>query len=667
MLDAKEEGISLCRIFTRYASDLKFSEIISAFLKFVSNVGWDDACRDLFNALIANNEIDVQLSYLIRTTETLLLNHYDSALGNEAAVQVFQQLLSTLTAKVDSLSVFEKRCVIDFLFVILLLDSRRLLSNAEQLVALAASYIVSKPITPNSHHHDLVILINMVVFYYLSFEQLSERLKSLLVSLCSHFLQFDVHSMPLSKTDLIEDWTKLFGFVGRRPLLQELADKICSRPSSFKRVTEADKQLIQILKILSCESLFKKAHPNLKAIRGQMKRTYQILVKRNRYEIRQSVSYLETLTEHDTNSFKNGYEVRDKRMSQLRSVVDLVVNNPQENFSEEEAEEECVSISNLLKTCCKLKSKEEGMRLLKFYSSAYGPKNENLIRPAFLSQVADFINFTDDWENTISKFIFSNLLFHKFHHPFTTNSLKLQIVLIQEMMRNITHYCRHAVFDVFKNICFNIYHYPHRTKTTIPLSNIHAKIVAFLSSLDEQHRQIFYHVVLLLEDRNIFISFPQWIQKAHIPELIMSHMESTPIDGLNQFVALLFEDYGTLTAYPSDVLGGRCLNLLTNFCSRFVEYIRFSLSSVFTKDLLNWIRLIVYIESPHHLQWLMENLCFNAAPEVRDGASLRKLLANEEFQSDNKFKKIREHPILAEWKRQQQKKSFAILFSRRGR
>ena len=109
----------------------------------------------------------------------------------------------------------------------------------------------------------------------------------------------------------------------------------------------------------------------------------------------------------------------------------------------------------------------------------------------------------------------------------------------------------------------------------------------------------------------------------------------------------------------------RYQDLFYNFCSRFVEYIRFSLSAVTTEDLLNWVRLIVYIESSRHLQWVLKHLCTNAAPEERNGASLRKLLANEEFQSYNKFKAIREHPILAEWRRQQQKKSFAILFSRR--
>ena len=74
------------------------------------------------------------------------------------------------------------------------------------------------------------------------------------------------------------------------------------------------------------------------------------------------------------------------------------------------------------------------------------------------------------------------------------------------------------------------------------------------------------------------------------------------------------------------------------------------------------MRLIVYIESPHHLQWLMENLCFNAAPEERDGASLRTLLSvkvlqdeenddefeAEEFHTDSQFKTIREHLILFE-------------------
>jgi len=548
------------------------------------------------------------------------------------------------------------------------------MSNADQLVVLATSHLIdsliAKAITSNSCHHSFVASFNLSSLVTTSsFEQLSERLKSLLVSLCTHFVQFDVHAITSSNTVKTVDWLKLFSFVGHRPLIQELADKICSRPGSIKRAGDADKQLIQILKNILSHATTHLNAPNLKAVRGQLKWTFHILVRRNRYDIRQSVSLLESTTKSYTYSIINDDKWHDKNLLQLKRVFDLViVNNPcieNEKLSEEEAEEEFLSICDLLKMCYRLESKEKGMRVLTFYFSVYGPENKNSIRPEFLSKLAKFIIFADDWANFMSKFVFDNFIHPHFQRKFRTNGLQLSIVLIQQLMRKYKKFNSHvAVIDIFNNLCINIFpsliHSPHRSD--------------FLSTLDNQHRQIFFHTVLLMEHHNLFTSSPVWIQEARIPEFIMSHMESISVAHLNHFVALLFEDDDTLTASPFAKQSSRCQDLLINLCSRFVEYIRFNLSSVSTEDLLNWVELIVYIESPRHLQWLMENLCFNAAPEERDCASLRMLLAvrvyeddDEEFEDegedDSRVKIVKGHPIFCEWKRQKQKKSFAKLFS----
>ena len=97
-------------------------------------------------------------------------------------------------------------------------------------------------------------------------------------------------------------------------------------------------------------------------------------------------------------------------------------------------------------------------------------------------------------------------------------------------MRKFDSFNSHvAVIDIFSNLCINIFpspiYSPHQSD--------------FLSILDDEHRQIFFHAVLLMEHHNLFVYSPPWIQEAHIPELVISHLESISVPNLNHLVALL--------------------------------------------------------------------------------------------------------------------------------
>ena len=81
--------------------------------------------------------------------------------------------------------------------------------------------------------------------------------------------------------------------------------------------------------------------------------------------------------------------------------------------------------------------------------------------------------------------------------------------------------------------------------------------------------------------------------------------------------------------FSQDQLTPRYQHFVKTFCDRFVENIQDNLSNLAIKDILNWLRLFVYVGNHDHLQLLMD--CLSSS------FPLRNLRAQEEFQTEDRL------------------------------
>ena len=668
-LEAKEDGIFLICFYAQYEA-LKWPDLITQFGKFVSFAGWKDCCREIFFGFIfKNKQKSEKVALMIQLVDELLKE--DSAIRNEAAIDVYRKLLNFIfpspkilsnelfASKVDNTSNLPRDSLEQFLQVIFILQHRQLLDKEEQsVIPMAVAYLLAKPIGECANPHLFVLnLCSWPLFTSLSFEKLTSELQNLLEVLCCNFLALNVQRI---RAIYVVYWMKTFLFVGGSTKLQQLVDKICSRrpPAPFelssKKVHDVIRNLLAVKELQTDLKLLQ--------VKKHLESHQKVLLKQFKSEVHHYLSYLKSAcfsVDHGPvaapiTAFINANlkQTLQTRLEQLGRVVDLFVINPLDRtkLTKEETEKEFLSVCDLIGVCCKLGSKEEAQRVLTFYSSASGDISLNYwLRPEMLSVLADSIA-------SFGLSIWSIIINLQFEWQFCRNSerLALEILLVNELLKRNSPEFNNAAVEIFRTFCIDV-NFPYCVRDNTEINK-------YLSSLNEKHRQVFFQVFLLMNHRGLLF----YLRRDYLTEVIMRHLESAPIDSLHPFIDLLFSDLATLTSsLPFDQLSSRCQDLLRNFCSRFVEYIRFSLPLVTTKDLLNWIRLFVYIKSPHHIKWLVRNLCFNTAAEERSNSSLKKLLAREEFQTDTRFNVFREHAVLIEWKKQRQQESFKKLFKLR--
>ena len=630
-LKAKEEAIDLINFCTSQPTDvLNFSDFEAEFVELIRLVGWD-ACRELFSTMSSQYDIESHLLFTTNIIKTFLDS--SSPLQNQpAAVQIFKYLYSVYFSPSEVLEIFtskvESLCEVGrmemFLLIILLLERcGLLLDDTEHLIDKAASYLTAIPIDSS---------FNLKIFFSLlsssslivdsSFVELSGKLQKLLISLCEDFL---THCNYQSiRPDSVVGWIQVFTF-SRRHLLQQLMDNICQQKMP-------DKKLLCFLKAILAEKQIQKP---LKTVHSQLKRTCKILKKRARFEVRRSISYV--------NSCHASLLPQVIEFAELINVVDLCIGNPiyDKKLTEEGAEEEFESLCDVMKLCKQFKL--EGMRILEFYSAALGDGYKHFwLRPEFLTVMADFVVFSDQQISSTS------LLYSSKCPRFEKERLHYIFLLMNEMLdRGDAKYDRAAV-KISRLVLGIDTAYSQVLYTT----SDNADSTKGISSLDDKQRQLFCYVVLFMYNRNLLSKpFFDWVQ------LSFDVLQSSPIDSLNYFVELLFNGSATLTSLPFDNLFFRCQNSLNHLCSRFLDYTRDNLSIVMTENCLYWLRLFAYVDNFSLLQSLMTILCSGAKKD--NNASLRNLLANEEFQTEEEFKTIRKHPILVEWKRSQKKNLFA--------
>ena len=656
LLKLKKEGILLGSIFAKNAKVLHSPDFTTEFSNFVELAGWD-SCLTFFNSILDSSgfELPGRLVVIIFLIENLLQKN--STFCNYAATEAFRELYSTLfpateeilsieffTSKLDSIP--EGDDFHDyFLNVIFNLESRHLLENSE-LVRMVTLYLINKPITTNlsSIHHHFVIQVD---FTYLTFEKISNHLQNLLVSLCDYFLQSNIHLFIYEPSPLhyVIAWIKLFVLVGRDSRTQELLDNIF--PSSIAP-EEVERKLIEFLKKILANEKFQSS--NLKSVRAQLERTCAILEKRHRFDIRQSVLHLMALSSrlvHSSHPFSKASpsdhsHLRESLGLRLHMVIDQL-RNPFNNtlqLSPEEVEKQFISLCHLLEVSNSLGSEEHAKRVIRRLLSTDVTKMKHWFRSKLLSAFAGFVS-VEGWSLTIRKQLSSIK-----RQLDSKDYLSFSFLFVNELLKTKKQTCNKAAVEIFKRLKDDLI--PQRVLTSSSLGNI-----------DKQLQFKFYHLIFTMAHHGLMKLEDEIVNGA------IRCLGLNPILNLHPFIEQLFSSPSLLVDFSLDQLTLRYQTLLGNFCSRFVGCIRVGHSIVDSNHLINWMKLFAYLENPNHLLSLMNYLCSDEFKEETNNISLWKLMATEEFQTDAQFKPIREHPILVEWKKRQQKESFRKLFSLR--
>lgn len=619
-----------------------------------------------------------QLSVMIKFVHTLLKE--DSPLCTEAAVTVYRKFYDTLipstetfsselfTAKLESIRKMPNDTYITFLLVIIFLQHRQLLDNSQQLVVIAASSLSTKPIDFKNLDSFIYELSYSSFILNSSFELVNDAVQNLLVFLCEYFLGVDILGID---QDYLDSWIQLFVFVGRWPMINQLVDKICFQPSlqSEKKVKSWLRNLNNIISGLRVGKMQKDAQAKRILVREEMKRRYHIFLKRDRHEIRQSISYLMGLVSRLYSSFhlfagsspsaEDLVKLRRTAVSKLRIVINIITLHSHENplkrksAPKEEAEEELLNWCNIIALCNKVESKSDGFKVISHL--VYNVAKRFWLRPELLSAVAGFIAFAG-WEEFVR--CYDDL---KYRLTFRVQSksivLGFFIGLTNELLQKNQRNCDEAAIKVFESFCSTINF--SCLKDAKSKKNFRASVFQCLSSsVEEEQLILFFHVVLLMES---FIDLEVCDFGDTVEAGIACLKESATAD-LHHFVQILFGKIPSrLIAMPFKELKPSCQITVKTMCNKFIDQIGNDPDSFHTEDLLNWMRLIVYTEKVH-LAALMCNLCFS-----RGNASLRNLLATEEFLTNPEFKILREHSILTAWKRRQEKESFVKLFTPRNK
>ena len=642
-LKAKEEGLSLCNYYIQNARSSDWTDVIPEIAKFVNLVGSWESCRAFFNSVISSSfHTEDRQACMVQLTYELL--KVDSSLCNVAAAQVFKNLFNPRETLTNELFTTKINNLVDddwyglVILDILLLQHLNLLENGQELLGFTTFYLENVDISSEIPFFIERFCATPLVVHS-SIGKLPQQLQSSLVFLCHDFLDktpsyLDVRSKwPACP---IDSWIKLFDFVGHRSLIDQLVDKICTRPSVPTEKTDA--VLRRFIKSLLANKEV------LKSGREQLKRTRNILLHRKRYEIRQSVAHLKTAIarwESPSTPFEyseNIVKFRQSKTTKLRVVINFhnkCVKNI-ENLSPEETEEEFITVCDLIEMAGKLASKEQGVCVIQFIVDLF-PKAVWL-RDELVSVLASFIASVGwtEFDDTFDS-IKNHILEKK-------NVQKLCIGLTNELLEKKLLFCENAALNLFEQF-LSVIELPCITDQEF----FHRHFASFLSSIDERHRALFFHVVLLLDSRD---NLQEVENLEQVLDMGFQFLQNHPIDAtIHHFVKrFLTNSESGLSTLPFDQLTPICQTTLTSLCSKFFP------QSVDTEDLLNWMRLIVYMGKAH-LKALMEKLCFS-----RGYAQLRKLLATEEFLTDPQLKTVREHPILIDWKRRQEKESFIKLF-----
>ena len=180
----------------------------------------------------------------------------DSAYRHEAAVALHQQLFITLfpTEEIPTIESFTERVnwmletngnTEEFFINILIMERRHLLvnANADQLLTLVTNFIAGLP-QAETPERVMRMFINLLCMSSLvvdsTFEQMNNKLQHLLLDLCQRFFTLNWHLT--THPFYVVSWIQLFVFVGDRPTVQQLTDKICSFPpySAFLEMTNQE-------------------------------------------------------------------------------------------------------------------------------------------------------------------------------------------------------------------------------------------------------------------------------------------------------------------------------------------------------------------------------------------------------------------------------------------
>ena len=228
--------------------------------------------------------------------------------------------------------------------------------------------------------------------------------------------------------------------------------------------------------------------------------------------------------------------------------------------------------------------------------------------------------------------------------PLLEDQFKFSILVIRELLTREHKDCLDAAVAIFNHLCSEV--------NFIPWNSTHNKEGAFFN--DELDQMMLFHVIFLLERRKL-LECPLMTMEATVNQL-----KSAPINSLYPLVEMMSTGPSPFTADRELYdLSSYYRRLFKSLASRFVNHVCSTSTILPTEELLNWIKLLIFVESHHNkrnIALLVKHLCLNQTVD------LRILLANKTFQTDPTFKAIRQSQVLAEWK-QQQKKSFIQLFS----
>ena len=643
---ANEEGVALCSYFTEIAphlNDLDLLSFLPKVAKMADFVEWTN-CSRLFNSILLRKNTSSHPIFMTSFANRLL--EADSSLRNQAAVEIFKQLYAAtftstttlsdelLAAKWNLICNLPHETYAIFLQVIFQLEHRQLLGN--QLMVKIGSLYLQEAMTSDKlevfdidlHYRPLHKFVELLSTSPLvadsSFEKKTGELQHFLLLLCDYFLNLDFDA---TSSRYYVSWIILFVFVGRRPMVQNLMDRICSCSSG-----QSVGSLLERCKILLDDNRLQKQSKLLKAVRGQLKRTNQMLLKRRRYEFRQSISQLKNVISRRDIQFHPFFGSspaelqvsREGQISQLSQLITLRTGIPlnYKQMCNEETEEEFVTLCDLIRCCSKLEMTYEVHRLFHFYFDGVVPK-EFWFRPELLSVLAEFISLLG-WNH------FCGLSSYK-------DRSKFMICLINELLHKKLPIYNKVAQDVFTSLNF---------------------CIAYMD--DHSYWAIYFHDVLLLE---------RSLRTTPILNGIQSLRDSS-ITTLHNFVKILFgKFYPICTSAVSPLLSIKmtplCQKTLGHLCSRFLDHLRYDLDTVTTEELLNWMRLFAHLGKSIYITFLIYHLFFNLDAEGSCNLSIRKLLTSEEFRNDDRLKIFRRHWAVTDWNRQQKKESFAKLFTPR--
>ena len=651
-LKAKEEGINIFRLYASFFN-IDWLCLVPKIAVFIGFTGWP-AFVKFFPTIISKLENEKeQLNFQIELLWELLKE--DSDLHNEAAVIVYRKLFTVIfnSEGIPTRDNFVNRSnwllELDgndtFFVSVFLLERRHLLDDAENLIPMVTHFIAISPdFFINFLDHFVSSLCSSLLIKSYSIHQMHEELQKLLSHLCKRFLQ--LNGTLTTHPAALVSWIQLFVFAGDRPMVQQLTDNICSFPSHSVSLEMTDEQFFR--EILADQDFANE--PKFKTIRSQLRRRLNILLKRSLYEVRRSTSQLKidcsrlraplNLVIGASTSVVDLHQLRQLRASQLCDVVRPINSRIGLKFSKEEMEEEFIGFCDLLNVCNNLRQKLMALRILNRFLATKCFDSKFFIRPELLTAMAAFL--THAGEKCFGEIIDS--IRTRYIGSEEGGELSFEIHLAYNLLKLNKSSCNYAAENIFKKICFQ--------------KNSYSKMKQCISLINNHHQHVFFCVVLLIEtryllryDTNIFVPLSECLAKS-------------PISVINSFLEMFFTDL-SLTQVPYTQLMPGAKKLLGYLCRHGPFHIYHSpqvpILEPIQVHLLNWFRLSLYVNESWHISTLLSHLCFESGDNY---ASLRQLLANEDFQTQPRYKNVREHKVLLKWKKRMQKEAFYKLFIR---